>query len=401
MVGLTRLAIVVSHPIQYYAPLFRQLAQRVDLTVYFAHRATSADQARAGFGVAFDWDVDLLSGYRHVFLPNVAKRPSLAHFSGCDTPSIREHIEKGSFHAVIVTGWHLKTFLQTAIAAKRCRIPVLARGDSQLRTPRSILKKFVKSATYSAFLRLFNGGLYVGDRSREYWLHFGYPEPRLFFSPHCVDTEWFAARATTESGTVLRSQLGLPEDARVVLFAGKLLPYKRPLDIISAAAQLKCDGIKVSVLIAGSGPLESEMDTAAKAKGVAIYRLGFRNQTEMPAVYAAADVLVLPSDGHETWGLVANEALACGKPIIVSDAVGCAPDLAADRTAGQVFPMGDVFDLARALKEVLFNPPKPRAIAIKSEAYSIRAAIDGIMAALDAKVVMKPPRVRSATEPFR
>ena len=292
-----RLAIVASHPIQYHAPLFRKLARRLDLTVFYAHRATPVDQARAGFGIGFEWDVDLLSGYEHVFLRNLAKRPGLDRFGGCDTPEIGARLAEGHFDAVLVLGWHLKTYLQAGLAAKRLGLPLLARGDSHLATPRPTVKRAVKAIAYPAFLRLFDAALYVGKRSRAYWTHYRYPASRLFFSPHCVDTEWFAARATEAARVALRARLGLADEAKVALFAGKLMPFKRPLDLVSAAARLKAEGREMAVLVAGAGPLEHEMTAAARRAGVSLHLLGFCNQTEMPAAYAAADILVLPSEG--------------------------------------------------------------------------------------------------------
>jgi glycosyltransferase involved in cell wall biosynthesis len=372
-----RLAFVTSHPIQYYAPLFRALAQRLDLVVFFAHRATASDQAKAGFGVEFDWDVALLAGYAHEFLRNVATRPALDRLSGCDTPEIGERIREGQFDAVLVQGWYLKSFLQAVFAAKLQGLPVLVRGDSHLDTPRSALKRTAKSVVYPAFLRLFDAALHVGERSRAYWMHYGYPASRLFFSPHCVDAAWFAARATAQARAELRARLGVGSDAKVALFAGKLVPLKRPMDVVAAAARLKAGGRELCLLISGAGPLESEMSAAARTAGVPIHMLGFCNQTMMPKAYAAADVLVLPSE-QETWGLVANEALACGRPVVLSDAVGSAPDLAGDGSAGRVFPVGNVGALAKAIADLYDCPPVPQAIATKSAAYSLERAAEGI-----------------------
>lgn len=391
-----RLAIVASHPIQYHAPLFRELARRLDLTVFYAHRAMPVDQARAGFGIGFEWDVDLFSGYGHVFLRNLARRPGVDRFGGCDTPEIRPRLAEGHFDAVLVLGWHLKTYFQAGFAAKRLRLPLLARGDSQLVTPRPTAKRAVKAIAYPAVLRLFDAALYVGKRSRDYWTHYRYPAARLFFSPHCVDSEWFAARATEAARIALRAQLGLADEAKVVLFAGKLLPFKRPLDLVAAAAELKAEGREMAVLVAGAGPLEHEMTASARAAGVSFHALGFCNQTEMPAAYAAADILVLPSGGRETWGLVANEALACGRPVVLSDAVGAAPDLAADKTAGRVFPVGDVAALAAVLHDIVRSPPVPAMIAAKSEAYSLGAAADGIEAAITTMARTKRKGLRSS-----
>jgi glycosyltransferase involved in cell wall biosynthesis len=379
-----RLAIVASHPIQYQAPLFRALAQRVELDVFFAHRASARDQADAGYGVAFEWDVDLLSGYRHTFLANVSRHAGIDRFSGCDTPEIGARIADGRFDAVLVMGWYLKSMWQAGIAAKRRRLPLLVRGDSQLGTPRSPIKALAKRIAYPPVLRAFDAALYVGQRSREYYEYYGYPAERLFFSPHCVDTVWFAERASADAGGKLRARLAIAADETVVLFAGRLVAFKRPQDVVAACAELSRRGRRVTLLVAGAGPLEEEIKRQAATEGVALHMLGFQNQSDMPAVYAAADVLALPSTGRETWGLVANEALACGTPVAVSGAVGCAVDLAGDGTAGRIFPLGDPARLADLLEALIADPPPPVAIARKSAEYGVDAACHGIIQALEA-----------------
>ena len=194
-----RLAVLTSHPVQYYAPLFRELAERVDLHVFYAHNATAEQQAAAVFGKAFNWDVDLTSGYAHSFLHNVATRPGTDSFGACDTPEIADRLWSGGFGAVLALGWHLKSMLQGIFAAKRLGIPVMVRGDSQLGTPRGAVKTAVKRVTYPALLRVFDAALYAGQRNFDYFRHFGYPAARLFHSPHCVDTERFAASATPQA----------------------------------------------------------------------------------------------------------------------------------------------------------------------------------------------------------
>jgi glycosyltransferase involved in cell wall biosynthesis len=379
---LARLAVLTSHPIQYYGPLFRELAKLVDLHVLFAHRATPVEQSRAGFGTAFEWDVDITSDYANSFLDNVAGRPGTNHFFGCDTPEIGRRLRESQFDGLLVMGWHLKSYLQGLFAAKRIGLPVMVRGDSHLATLRSRFKTAVRSLAYPHFLRLFDAALYVGQRSRAYYEHYGYPADRLFFSPHCVDTERFAAHATAEARARMRDKFMIAPEARVLLFAGKLVPFKRPLDLVAAAAASRACGLGVELMVAGDGELRSEFETAAKAAGVPIHLLGFCNQTEMPSAYAAADCLVLPSDGRETWGLVANEALACGRPIIVSGACGCAPDLASDPAVGRTFPVGNLNVLSRSIAEITNGPPAADAIAAVSRKYSLRAAASGIATAL-------------------
>ncbi len=378
-----RLAIVASHPVQYQAPLFRTLAQKCDLHVLFAHAATQADQAAAGFGVAFDWDVELTSGFQHTFLTNVALQPGLERFVGCDTPEIGAVLGRLAPDAVVVMGWHLKCYWQAIWAARRAGIQVMARGDSHLATARGSLKRAGKALIYPIALRIFDAALYVGEQSRVYWAHYGYPAHRMYFSPHCVDNDWFAVRATAEARREVRGAHQIAETTPVVLYAGKLSRGKRVSDVIDAAALCRASGTLVELLIAGAGVLEQELQNHAHAVGVPFHSLGFCNQSRMPSAYAASDVLVLASES-ETWGLVANEALACGKPVIVSDACGCATDLAADGTAGEVFPCGDVEALASSIQRLVRRPLSSEAIVAKAARYSLEAAAAGILKAVRA-----------------
>src|SRR5947207_794955 len=225
-----RLGILASHPIQYHAPWFRALAKQVDLDVFFANRPSAAEQG-TGFEKSFTWDIDLLSGYRHVFLKNKSANPSVNHFFGCDTPEIREIIGTKRFDAFIVTGWSLKSYWQAIRACRRQRTPVLVRGDSQLHTTRSFFKRGLKQLTHRLALRQFDGFLSVGQRNREYLLHYGVPAEKIFRVPHFVDNEWFARQASEIRNEKLkiRKQWRIAEDAFCVLFCGKFIPKKRPM----------------------------------------------------------------------------------------------------------------------------------------------------------------------------
>ncbi len=381
-----RLAVLATHPVQYYAPLFRALSQRLDVHVFYAHKATPQQQAAAGFDVAFDWDLDLLTGYPHSFLVNRARRPDAGRFAGCDTPEIGTRLREGRFDAVLSLGWHRKSLLQGVWAAKRIGLPVLVRGDSQVPGARSQAKVLAKRLSYPTLLRTFDAALATGARSRDYYLHYDYPDERIFYSPHSVDTEWFRGRSNPAERAKLRSELGVAENEKLVLFAGKLVAFKRPLDVVEAAAIARSRGLAAQVVVAGSGELEGRLRQRAGTLNVPLHYLGFKNQTDMPAVYAAADVLVLPSDARETWGLVCNEALACTTPVIVSDAAGCAPDLAADGAAGRMYPAGDCEACAHALIALFDEPPSPRAIDEVSGRHSVARAADGVMAGLSAVV---------------
>lgn len=376
-----RLGILASHPIQYQAPLFRELAQRCDLHVYFAQRQTPQAQAAAGFGVAFEWDVDLLSGYAHTYLTNVASQPDTGVFRGCDTPSIASEIKAGAFDAFLVLGWHLKCFWQAIRACQQHGVPVMVRGDSQLGTPRSRLKQTVKAVLYPWVIRQFDACLYVGQRNREYLEHYGARADRLFFSPHCVDTLAFASAAAAVDRDAVRAGWGLSPDDRAVLFAGKLVGRKRPADLVRAVAQLRLQGQRAVLVWAGDGPDRQALQALGESLSVPLVFLGFCNQSQLPGVYRSADVLALPSDGSETWGLVVNEAMACGTPCVVSDACGCAPDMVLPVVSGAVFEMGDVSALARALQGVLAKRPPVERIKAISEAHTVAATANGVLAA--------------------
>ena len=386
--GSMRLAVLTSHPIQYQAPLFRALARRLDLNVFFAHEATPREQAEAGFGAPFSWDVDLISGYANSFLQNVSRRPNASEFFGCDTPEIAGRLRQGRFDALMVTGWGLKSHLQGVYAAKRLGLPVIVRGDSHLMTPRTPLKTAAKEILYRPFLRLFDAALYVGERSRAYYEHYGFPASRLYFSPHCVDAAWFAQRSDARARAAMRERLAIDPRAYVLLLAGKLIALKRPLDLVRAAAARRAGGMNVEVMTAGDGELAPRMAAEAASADVPLHSLGFCNQGEMPAVYAAADCLTLPS-AHETWGLVANEALACGRPIVVSDQCGCAPDLASGGIAGRTFRVGDIADFSAAIGSVALERNLSDAIATLSGRYSLDAAADGIEAAMRACLALR------------
>ena len=384
-----RIGFLVSHPIQYYAPIFRELAGLCDLTVFFAHRQTAEQQGKAGFGVAFDWDIDLMSGYRSKFLENISRQPSIDRFSGCDTPGIAREIAGGGFDAFIVPGWGFRSYMQAAKACRRASVPVFVRGDSQLVGPRNLLLRLAKAIAFPRLLRRFDGFLYVGQRSREYLLHYGAPSSRLFFSPHCVDNASFRAA----SDAVRQSTGDEPRRNKRLLFVGKLLARKRPLDVLRAAALLR-EKLPVEVAFAGSGELEGELREFARDSGVPAVFHGFVNQSEMPAVYAAADVMVLPSDGLETWGLAVNEAMACGLPAVVSDAVGCGPDLVQQGVTGAIFPVGRTDRLAEALETAISLDLSVlrQHLAARIQIYSPLGAAQGIIAAAVALAAEAPPK---------
>ena len=352
-----KLTAVLTHPIQYYAPWFRYIQANVpeiDLTVVHATQPTP-DQQGVGFGRAFEWDVPLTEGYRSIIVRPAKPddRIDSEHFRGLDVPEIGRAIAGTTPDVVMITGWYSITLVRALLWCRRRGVPALCRGDSHLQSgprgwarPLWMLKTFVLQQQFKGFLS-------PGARVDEYLKWHRVSEYRIFHVPHAVDNDRFAAAAAPykqpEWRAASRRRYGIDPDAFVPLFVGKLIASKRPVDAVRAVATL---GPGAALMVVGSGPLEGDMRAEAARLDVDLKMMGFLNQTQMGEPYGIADCLVVPSAFPETWGLVVNEALATGLPCVVSDAVGCAPDLVHNGETGYVHALGDIDGLTDALTEI-------------------------------------------------
>jgi glycosyltransferase involved in cell wall biosynthesis len=372
----------------------------LDIHVYYCHQATPREQASAGFGVEFDWDVPLLEGYPYSFLKNVANSPGHRGFGGFDTPEIKEIIRRREYDAVLVNGWHYKSAWQAIWACWKSKVKVMVRGDSHLHTPRGIAKRAVKSFAYRRFIPRFDACLAVGQWSREYFLHYGARPERIFLVPHAIDSRRFQMEAEylERQRAELRKEKALDENAIVFMFSGKFIPKKRPMDFICAIERVVRRYPSIQGLMVGDGPLRAGCEELVRERCIPIRFTGFLNQSQITRAYIASDALVLPSDGGETWGLVVNEAMACARPCIVSDRVGCGPDLIIPQKTGAIFPLGDVDALANSMLELAGNPERMISMGIDARSrlmgYSVETAVDGIIESLAATA---EPRVLHAS----
>ena len=355
-VAPVRLTVFQTHPVQYNAPWFRYITAHcpeIDLTVVYAARPRP-DQQGAGFDLAFEWDTPLLEGYdwRIVREGRDGDEFASGRFRGLDVPEIGAAITATRPEIVLVPGWHSVTSVRAILSARRRGVPVLYRGDTHNATCPAGWRRLAWHAKTRAVLQLYSGYLSVGRLSRDYLVAHGAPQTRIFSSPHAVDNEWFTEKAAPHlagaARVKARAACGAGPHDFVVLFAGKLDARKRPIDAIRAVAAL---GPNAVLVIAGWGGLEDETMAEAVRLNIRIAWLGFVNQSLMGHVYAAADCLVLPSE-VESWGLVVNEGMATGLPAVVSDRVGCAPDLVVPGETGEVCRMGDVDDFTHALQRV-------------------------------------------------
>lgn len=377
-----RLTVVMTHPIQYYSPWFRYItseAPEIALTVLYVSEP-SQEQQGTGFGTGFQWDVPLREGHNNEVLRPAAADTDFASdsFWGVDCPGIGGAIASTQPDAVLLSGWHSVSLVRAMFACRRRGIPLLYRGDTHLGTR---ARSKVWGARTRFLLRRFQRYLSVGARSREYLRCFGVEEAHIYDSPHAIDNAFFATRARPYRAPRVRGharkQHDIPDDAFVVLFVGKIDRNKRVEDLIDALPLMDRPPVLVVV---GRGPSEPACRARAQELEVNVRFWGFVNQSELGHAYGISDCLVLPS-ACESWGLVVNESMACGLPCVVSDRVGCAPDLVIEGQTGEVYPFGDKEQLARALERVRDDGSRARACEERVEQFSFRASTRGLVQA--------------------
>ena len=383
-----RLTAVMTHPVQYFAPWFRYLdacVPGVELTVLYAMLPSSTQQG-AGFEQDFAWDVPVMDGYRSEVVQPTAEGACFDSdsYRGLNVRGIGDALLATRPDVALINGWQSVTLVRALRICRAHRIPVVYRGDSIGHQEAGTVRRIMSRLRARWMLRYFARYLVTGTNARAWLSGFAIPGSKLFDAPHCIDNAFFAERAAVYQGTevrrVARRDLRIDPDAFVVLYAGKLTRIKRPTDIVSAVARL---GGNVALLIAGSGPLEDECRVLAASEGVQLSAPGFMNQTELPRAYAIADCLALA--GNETWGLVVNEAMASGLPCVLSDAVGCLPDMLVAGRTGEACHMGDVDGLAQALAKVREADRGARARMCREHVsrFSFEAASEGLVRACE------------------
>lgn len=347
---MSRLAIVLSHPTQYYSPWFRWMARQteINLKVFYLWDAGIRAHPDEQFNRTITWDIDLLSGYEHEFIPNVARQPSTSRFFGLNNPSLKKRLDHWKPQAILIFGYAYYPHLRLIFSAS---VPLIFRGDSHLLGSKQV--SFWKRKLLHFIYRKFAAITYVGEANRHYFRTFGVPESKLHFVPHCVNAEHFRVTpAYCNAAEKLRSELNLTSK-KIVLFAGKLVPAKQPRELLEAFLTVASDDD--ALVIIGDGKEKPRLiEMAARHPDKQVRFLPFANQSEMPVRYLLADLFVLPSRGYyETWGLAVNEAMHMGVPCLVSDRVGCQQNLVIEGKTGWVFSIEDHNGLAKALSRAL------------------------------------------------
>lgn len=357
------LAYFVSHPIQYQAPLLRLIAAEpdIELKVFFYSDFSLKTYQDRGFGRRVTWDVPLTEGYDHQFLNCWGSQQWKSLLQQPIATDITKQLKQGQFDAVWVHGWMWIGSLQAIMAANKLGIPVLIRGEANgWQEPMQPLKQLAKKAFLNWVFKKVQSFLYVGKLNYQFYKTYRISDDKLFSMPYTVDNDYFQKRAMQAQihREELRQSLSLQPGRPILLYAAKLIPVKRPQDLLAAYRLLSPDGVREPdpyLLFVGDGALRSQLEAQAKTTGWNSIRfLGFRNQSQMPSIYDLSDVFVLPSS-FEPWGLAVNEVMNAGKAVVVSNRVGSAADLVVDGQNGKSFPVGDVGALAEAIRWAIAN----------------------------------------------
>lgn len=382
-----RLAICLSHPIQYKVPLLRQLARhpKIERMKAFYYSDTGLIvQPHDYHGTAVKWDIPLLDGYEYEFLSSwrIGKRRERI------APSVFMRIVRELWDGVII---HSYTYPSDWLAWLACRlrgVPVLFGGEMypvNYRSQPGFIERSLAPSLKGVMVKGCNACLAIGSVAREVLEDMGVPPERIFPAPYAVDNERFMAHAAAlaPERSQIRTRLGLSPDLPVVLCVAGMVPVKRQLDLIEALARLD---VPTQLVLVGSGPMLEKMRVLCQQRLPGTILPGFVNQSALPEYYAAADIFALPSEA-ETFGLVVNEAMCFGLPIVASSGVAATRDLVQHGDNGFVFPPGDVQALASYLAILLTHPDRRRRSGDRSRqiisGWSHEASVRGVLSALD------------------
>lgn len=349
----------LSHPIQYFSPLFRELSKKTDLKVYFFSDASIIGKKDIGFGQNIKWDIPLLDGYKCEFVKNYSRHISLQNkFFDVFNPGVVKILKNSSSKIIIVNGWTYSSTLMCIFFGRLFGKKIWLRAENPLNQELKkrkiilLLKKiFLKHLLFRYFV---DKCLYIGTENKKFFEFYGVAASKQIYTPYAVDNNYFSneyARLKKDIITI-KSDLGLLPEKKIILFSGKYIAKKRPLDLLQAFKLL--NDPSYSLIMVGEGELRNKMeDFIRENKLENILLTGFINQSEISKYYAIANVFVMCSGTGETWGLSVNEIMNFEKPILVSKTSGCSFDLVKEGVNGFTFEEGNVDDMAYYLKKVL------------------------------------------------
>lgn len=353
-----RVLAIATHPVQYSSPLFRLFARHPQLDFQVAYCTLRGAQPAhdTEFGATVQWDVPLLDGYHWTEISN--RGSGDGSFFGLCNSDLRPFIREGKFDAILCyVGYVHASFWIACFAARSSGAAFLFGTDTTTLAPRDSRqwKVTVKKLLWPRLFRLADQVLAPSSGTRDLMLSLGIPEERITLTPFVVDNDWWTEKAAQVDREAVRASWNVSSSEFVVLFCAKLQPWKRPLDLLRAFA--KADLPDATLVFAGDGPLRPQLEAESRTLGIQSRTrfLGFVNQSQLPAAYAASNLMVLTSS-YEPFAVVVAEAMLCGCPVVASDSVGAARDLIAPVGPELIYPCRDVEALAAILRSFAASP---------------------------------------------
>ncbi|MBZ5857998.1 glycosyltransferase [Flavihumibacter profundi] len=367
-----RIIYFLSHPIQYFTPLLQKLSCNVPLFVYYYSDSSIRGALDKGFGRQVKWDIPLLEGYDHKFLASLRNKSAPDNqFFSLINPGIFNEIRKSDAGVVMVNGWSYCSDWLVIISAKLFGKRIWLRAENPLNQEKNIkgVKKFLKKLflKYILFRFFVDKALYIGSQNKLFFEYYGVRDIDMVYTPYSVDNYYFDQVYQTETPRLSQHKITLKlTGKKIILFSGKYIPKKRPLDLIKA---FHIANQKDAVLImVGEGELRNEMENYIKVNNIDnIVLTGFVNQRDIPIYYLVSDIFVMCSGIGETWGLSVNEAMNFAKPVIISDTCGSSYDLVRNEVNGYVYMEGDIPQLSIYITELLDNDNKRVQMGLESK----------------------------------
>lgn len=352
-----KLIFLNSHPIQYFAPLYQQIAAEttIPLEVWYCSDESVKGKFDKGFGTEVKWDIPLLQGYAYRFIPNDARNPSIhGGFWGLKNKGIRDLLRQTEPSVIVVHGWAYYTHVRTLLTARRYGHRVCLRAETPWNQEKlkSKLITFLKHCYLRLLFARVSKFLYIGTQNKLFYKQLGVKDSQLTFTPYAVDNQRFQQTDRQITVTDARNELDLPSDKTIILYSGKYIAKKRPLDLLKAILPLPSN---VLTILVGDGELRPELERFILEHNLQerVRLTGFVNQSKIPLYYKAADLFVMCSGLGETWGLSVNEAMNFSLPVVVSETCGSSYDLVVPGINGWTFPTGDTQQLSRILSDFL------------------------------------------------
>jgi len=354
-----KLVIIVSHPIQYFVPLYQALAKLggVECVVVYFSDSGAKTYFDEDFGQNIRWDVDLLSGYKYYFLkPGIDI--SQLNFWRKDAAELENVLTAEDPDVILLNGYGSRLNWRAWLWAIRNKRYLIYFSDSNVLLEKCWFKRLLKKLIVGLYFFYFDIFLAVSDRNVEYLKLYGAKESKIRFSPFSIDVDRFLQGSKKVEKIKKRKKYAINYNSFVLVYLGKLVSRKRPQDLLNATINLRKEGRNIQALFVGDGHLMQRLKASIENsvdKNAAVFT-GFKNQQQIPELLALADAFVFPSV-IEPYGLAATEAAACGLPLIMSSTIGCIGprSIAQEGKNALVYPSGDVDKMMSHIRLLMDN----------------------------------------------